>query len=118
MSALALVYRSRSRIQKILHTPCFFEPKNVKLYFFQKSPTKIPFLGLRVSPHLKRTKFELGLIDEVSLLNTTPRILPTPTVLFDLRSFKKDTTDPETYKQFYLKLVSEYPKFLKVFTDG
>ena len=86
--------------------------------FTKKSPRKIPPLGLRVPPHLKRTKHDLGLTDDVSLLNTTPRILPTPTVLFDLRSFKKDTTDPETYKQFYLKLVSEYPKFLKVFTDG
>ena len=58
---------------------------------------------------MKRTKHDLGLTDDVSLLNTTPRILPTPTVRFDLRSFKKDTTDPKIYKQLYLKLISEYP---------
>ena len=39
------------------------------------------------------------------------------TVPFELASFKKDTTGPETYKQFYLKQVSEYPTFQKIFTD-
>ena len=59
-----------------------------------------------------------GLTDNVSLLNTAPWTLPTPTVHIDLALFKKDTTDPETSEQFYLKLVSEYPTFHKIFTDG
>ena len=31
---------------------------------------------------------------------------------------KKYTTDPATYKQFYLKLIWDYPTFQKIFTDG
>ena len=31
---------------------------------------------------------------------------------------KKDTTNPEIYKQFYLQLISEYPLSEKMFTDG
>ena len=33
-------------------------------------------------------------------------------------SFKKDTTNPEIYKQLYLQLISEYPLSEKIFTDG
>ena len=52
-----------------------------------------------------------------SLLNTIPWALPTSTVHFDLTTFKKEAIDSETYKQFYLKLVSEYPTFHWVFYD-
>ena len=41
-----------------------------------------------------------------------------PVVHFDLTSYKKDTTNPEIYKQLYLQLISEYPLSENVFTDG
>ena len=41
-----------------------------------------------------------------------------PVVHFDFTSFKKDTTNPEIYKQLYLQLISEYPLSENVFTDG
>ena len=44
--------------------------------------------------------------------------LSVPTVCFDLASFKKDTTNPEIYKQLYLQLISEYPLSEFFFTDG
>ena len=52
-----------------------------------------------------------------------PWKLQAPTVRFDLTKLKKDTTNPETYKQFYLQLISEYPssgekKRKKKSTDG
>ena len=53
-------------------------------------------------------------------------MLSAPTVRLDLtklkRKEKKDTTNPETYKQFYLQLIIEFDGFLflllLLFTDG
>ena len=53
--------------------------------------------------------------------------LSVPAVRLDLTNFKKDTTNPKIYKQFYLQLISEYPlserkkkkeKKKKKITDG
>ena len=54
------------------------------------------------------------MIDDVSILNIAPWTLPSPTVRIDLTSFKKDTTDEETYEPFSLKVVSEQPTFHKI----
>ena len=35
-----------------------------------------------------------------------------------LTKFKKETTNPETYKQFYLQLITEYPSSENICTDG
>ena len=42
-------------------------------------------------------------------MDIIPWKLSVPVVCFDLTSFKKDTTNPEIYKQLYLQLISEYP---------
>ena len=51
-------------------------------------------------------------------MDIVPWKLSVPAVRFDLASFKKDTTNPEIYKQLYLQLISEYPLSEKIFTDG
>ena len=60
----------------------------------------------------------LNLADDVPSLDIVPWKLSVPTVRFDLASFKKDTTNPEIYKQFYLQLISEYTLSEFCFTDG
>ena len=50
--------------------------------------------------HTHTCELNLDLIDDVSVLGIAPWTLSVPTVRFDLTSFKKDITDPETYKQF------------------
>ena len=42
-------------------------------------------------------------------MDIVPLKLSVPAVRFDLTSFKKDTTNPEIYKQLSLQLSSEYP---------
>jgi len=86
---------------------CIFEPENIKL--FKESVSKIPPLSIRILPHLEKSKINLNLIDDASSLNIAHWTLSAPTVRFDLTKFKQDTTNPETYKQFYLQLISEYP---------
>ena len=86
---------------------CVFEPENTKL--FEAAESKVPPLGIRIIPHLENSKLNLNLVDDASPLDIIPWKLSVPVVRFDLTSFKKDTTNPEIYKQLYLQLISEYP---------
>ena len=86
---------------------CIFEPENTKL--FEASESKVPPLGIRIIPHLEKSKLNLNLVDDASPLDIIPWKLSVPVVRFDLTSFKKDTANPEIYKQLYLQLISEYP---------
>ena len=58
------------------------------------------------------------MVDDAPPLDIVPWKLSVPAVRFDLDSFKKDTTNPEIYKQLYLQLISEYPLSEFFFTDG
>ena len=95
---------------------CVFEPENTKL--FEESESKVPPLGIRILPHLEKSKLNLNLVDNVPSLDIVPWKLSVPAVRFDLASFKKDTTNPEIYKQLYLQLISEYPLSEFFFTDS
>ena len=86
---------------------CVFEPENTKL--FEESESKVPPLGIRIFPHLEKSKLNLNLVDDAPSLDIIPWKLSVPAVRFDLASLKTDTTDPEIYKQLYLQLISEYP---------
>ena len=72
-----------------------FEPENTKL--FEASESKVPPLGVRILPHLEKSKLNLKLVDDASPLNSIPWKLSVPVVRFDLTSFKKDTTNLEIY---------------------
>jgi len=76
---------------------------------FEESESKIPPLGIRILPHLEQSKQDRNLIDDAPSLDIAPWKLSVPAVRLDLAKFKKETTIPETYKQFYLQLISEYP---------
>ena len=86
---------------------CVFEPENTKL--FEAAESNVPPLGIRIIPHLEKSKLNLNLVDDASPLDIILWKLSVPVVRFDLTSFKKDTTNPEIYKQLYLQLISEYP---------
>ena len=51
-------------------------------------------------------------------MDIAPWKLSVHAVRFDLASFKKDTTNPEIYKQLYLQLISEYPLSETNITNG
>ena len=86
---------------------CIFEPENTKL--FEAAESKVPPLGIRIIPHLEKSKLNLNLVVDASPLDIIPWKLSVPVFRFDLTSFKTDTTNPEIYKQLYLQLISEYP---------
>ena len=64
-----------------------------------------------------QSRLNQNLVDDAPSLDIVPWKLSVPAVRFDLASFKKDTTNPEIYKQLYLQLISEYLLSEKIFTD-
>ena len=107
------------KLKSLLENPaysCVFEPENTKL--FEASESKVPPLGIHIIPHLEKSKLNLNLVDDASPLDIIPWKLSVPVVCFDLTSFKKDTTNPEIYKQLYLQLISEYPLSETVFINS
>ena len=62
------------------HNTLLFE--NVKL--FKESESKIPPLGIRILPHLEKSKINLNLIDDAPSLNIAPWTLSSSTARRDL----------------------------------
>ena len=83
---------------------CVFESENTKL--FEESESKVLPLGIRILPHLEKSKLNLNLVDDDPLLDIVPWKLSIPAVCFDLTSFKKATTNQEIYKQLSLRSIA------------
>ena len=49
---------------------CVFEPENTKL--FEESESKVPPLGVRILPHLEKSKLNLNLVDDAPSLDIVP----------------------------------------------
>ena len=69
-------------------------------------------------PYLECSGLDLDVIDDSSILDTALWTLSVPTVRFDLTHFQKETTNPVTYQQSYLELISDYPSYHNFVTDG
>ena len=76
---------------------------------FQESESTTPPLGIRILPHFEKSKLDLKLFDDAPSMEIAPWKLSAPAVRLDLAKLKKEMTNPETYKQFFLQLISEYP---------
>ena len=90
-----------------------------------KSESKIPPVGIRILPHLEKSKINLNLIDDASSLDITPWTRSNATVRLDLSKMQKmqtnkqtknktknkHTSNLKTYKQYYLQLITEFPFF-------
>ena len=81
--------------------------------YLKNRSRKIPPLGFRILSHLEISRLDLNLIDDALSLDIAPWKLSAPAVRLDLAKLKKkkkkkkkDTTNPETYKHFYLQLSS------------
>ena len=79
---------------------CVFEPENTKL--LEESESKVPPLGIRILPHLEKSKLNLNLVDDAPSLDIVPWKLSVPEVRFDLTSFKKRYNKPRNIFTTYL----------------
>ena len=78
--------------------------KSLKTFkLFEESESKIPPLGIRILPHLKKSKLDQNLIDSAPSMDIAPWKLSVSAVCLDFAKFWKETANPETFKQFYLQ---------------
>ena len=91
---------------------CVFQPQNAKLFKMSQFVT-LP-LGLRMLPRLESSGLYLGVVDDVSILNSAHWTLSTPCIRFYLTQYIKEITSPLTYQQSYLELISDYPSYPKI----
>ena len=90
-----------------------FEP------LFEAKPHAIPTLGLRMHQPLTDTGIDLSCIAQCSLPKTPPWLLLRPKFDFTLYSLgNKSDTSPDLYLSYYRELISKYPGYKEVFTDG
>ena len=79
---------------------CVFGPSNSTL--FQKSSLNSP-LGLRILPLFEDSKIDLDVVDDTTVSDTPPWSQSEPQIWLCLTKYKKDTTNPEVYKQAFWK---------------
>jgi hypothetical protein len=86
---------------------------------FEARPHAIPTLGLRMHQSLTDIGIDLRCIAQCSLPKTPPWLLRRPKFDYTLFSLgNKSDTSPDLYLSYYKELVSKYPGYKKVFTDG
>ena len=94
---------------------CVFEPLNLNL--FEKSNLTPP-LGLRILPLFEDSKIDLDVVDDTTVTDTPPWSQSEPQICLSLTKYKKDSTNPEVYKQAFLEITSRHPKYMQIYTDG
>ena len=74
-----------------------------------------PLLGLRILPLFEDSKIGLDVVDDNTV---TPWSQSEPQICLSLAKYKKDSTNPEVYKQAFLEITSRHPKYMQIYTDG
>ena len=90
---------------------CVFEPLNSKL--FEKSSLTPP-LGLRILPLFEDSKIDLDVVDDTTVSDTPPWSQSEPQICLSLTKYKKDTTNPEVYKQAFLEITSRHQNYVQI----
>ena len=93
-----------------------FEPQYKTL--FENKPNMIPSFGIRISPEFKNLNLDLDNIAEFKVPDVPPWTFSQPRVLFSLHNDKKSQTDPLVFRTKYHELLSNFPSYETIFTDG
>lgn len=75
-------------------------------------------LGIRAREILANLGVEMPDISEIGWPDTAPWTVAKPACLLQLTQFPKATTPSVVYQQNFLRLLSFYPDFTTIFTDG
>jgi ribonuclease HI len=95
---------------------CVFKPPFAEIY--DTHPGAVRPLSFRVRPHLQAAGLDLDSVSESLQHITPPWLLPVPDVLLDLTAHKKDSTPPAIYQQSLNELLSSFPGYCRIYTDG
>ena len=77
-----------------------------------------PPLGLPGLPLFEDSKIDLDVVDHTTVSDTPPWSPSEPQICLSLTKYKKDTTNPEVYKQAFLEITSRHQNYVQIFTDG
>ena len=75
-----------------------------------------PPLGLRILPLFEDSKTDLDVVDDTTATDTPLWSQSEPQIL--QKKKKKDSANPEVYKQAFLEITSRPPKYMQIYTDG
>ena len=91
---------------------------------FENKPNMIPSFGIRISSEFENVNLDLdNVADVVSFLlfkisDVPPWTVCQPRVLFSLHNEKKSQTDPLVFRTKFHELLSDFPNYETIFTDG
>ena len=94
---------------------CVFEPTNSKLY---ENSNLTPPLGLRILPLFADSKIDLDTVDDTTVSDAPPKSQFEPQICLSLTRYKKDTTNPEVYKQAFFEITPRHQNHVQIFSDG
>ena len=93
-----------------------FEPQCKTL--FENKPNMIPSFGIRISSELENLNLDLDNIAEFKVPDVPPWTFSQPRVLLSLHNDKKSQADPLVFRTKYHELLSNFPSYETIFTDG
>ena len=93
-----------------------FEPQYKTL--FENKPNMIPSFGIRISSEFENMNLDLDTIADFKISDVPPWTFSQPRVLFSLHNDKKFQTDPIVFRTKFQELLSDFPKYETIFTDG
>jgi ribonuclease HI len=85
---------------------------------FEKKPTQIPPLGIRLSSDLHTIGLRRKNVSLYTIPVTPPWLLTRPTIDFSLHSSGKSDTSPEIFRSRFSELCDRYKHYYRIFTDG
>ena len=78
----------------------------------------IPSFGIRISSEFENMNLDLDNIADFKISDVPPWTVSQPRVLFSLHNDKKSQTDPLVFRTKFHELLSDFPNYETIFTDG
>ena len=85
---------------------------------FENKPNMIPSFGIRISSEFENMNLDLDNIADYKISDVPPWTLTQPRVLFSLHKDKKSQTDHIVFRTKFHELLSYFPNYETIFTDG
>ena len=64
------------------------------------------------------SKIDLDVVDDTTVTDTPPWGQSEHQICPSLTKYKKDSTNPDVYKQAFLEITSRHPKYMQIHADG
>ena len=78
----------------------------------------IPSFGIRISAEVENMNLDLDNIADFKISKVPPWTVCQPRVLFSLHNDKKSQTDPLVFRTTFHELLSDFPNYETIFTNG